>query len=218
MAKYMARGVAVDDLPLGSQPAIAVLAHEPDEEEAANLGTATAIAVPVGSYADLGAPVHVPTRTVPPRYRDAADSEPILRSPVWRNADDFEERKIRFLATLNQRERLKLWWRQTAAGKFFNQLPPCPSWIWEIGWVFACAILLLFVPWGADKRLSQPTRCGGSAFANYSLSRVVVPSNLDDANSMHYASMHYASMHHTYRIVDSTTGACNLPKLNPTLS
>lgn len=113
----IAQGTRVSGIPTG-QAVVASASLVVDD-------TPQAIAIPMGQWANLGVSDGA---AVPGEPVYNGGDEPLLhasiaRSQAWAAAGTAEERKIRFLASLDCKQRLHLWWRNTCVYKCCLFLP-----------------------------------------------------------------------------------------------
>ena len=165
------------------------------------------IAIPVGPYADLG--VNIPHAVEP---EDTYAPSQRLLNPGWARSDatqmwrdNAEERKIRFLASLSQQQRFRLWWRNTWLGKTLTELPGCPRWVTPLSWCVLLGVCLIYLPIRWDREHATPRHCGvepGEAPARFTVRRVPQPRSPDHA----FSAMHTYLHNIVYAIDDDTSG------------
>ena len=161
------QGVAVDDPPPGSEAAVVVPVAD---------GTNATVAIPVGPYADLGVAT-VQHAITPVTSLPTSVGDPLLtsnvRSDMWRDQGDAEERKIRFLASQPEHVRRRLWWRKTALGKYCgSEDAPCRPRCSCYCNVYLFFAILFFIPVYFDYAVAaKVTKCGDGEISRFSFRR-----------------------------------------------
>jgi len=164
-------------------------------------------AVPVGPWADLGVSSAI----------GIAETELLrgqVRSHEHSERDSLEERKIRFMASLSRKERIKLYWRQTSCFRAYMQIP----WRWRPSCTTICTVVVFVLcSWplfllSSHAFSAQPTRCG-SAAATFTFRDVTQAGGEDGASPDQQAETvdathhdHYHRPAHTYRVDNAQSG------------